>query len=334
MKRIERAKIKALLEALKEKYTVFAPILKNGTVVFDRMEDVESVQLHFSNTVHSPKALFFPQTEQLLSQIEDGWKENLPPEENSILFGLRPCDARGIGLLDKVFSGDDFEDPYYLIRREKSLIVSLACQHPRMSCFCSSLNSGPHAEEAADIILFETSDAYLLKALSDKGEQLVKEVSGLLSKPKASDQGELEKQKKAAEKKLATSFKLDKLDKKLGENFEHQTWDEIHEKCLGCGACTYLCPTCHCFDIIDEANCRIRSWDSCQFCLFTLHASGHNPRPAGREKMRQRIMHKFSYCPDNFDETFCVGCGRCIQCCPVNFDIRSVVNGLAEELES
>ncbi len=200
MKRIERAKIKALLEALKEKYTVFAPILKNGTVVFDRMEDVESVQLHFSNTVHSPKALFFPQTEQLLSQIEDGWKENLPPEENSILFGLRPCDARGIGLLDKVFSGDDFEDPYYLIRREKSLIVSLACQHPRMSCFCSSLNSGPHAEEAADIILFETSDAYLLKALSDKGEQLVKEVSGLLSKPKASDQGELEKQKKAAER--------------------------------------------------------------------------------------------------------------------------------------
>jgi ferredoxin len=123
------------------------------------------------------------------------------------------------------------------------------------------------------------------------------------------------------------------LPEKLTHLFDHPVWERIHETCIGCGTCTYLCPTCHCFDISDEKfgsdQARVRLWDSCMYTLFTLHASGHNPRPTGKERMRQRVMHKFNYTVKNWGDIFCVGCGRCVRDCPVNLDIREVVNELA-----
>jgi len=119
------------------------------------------------------------------------------------------------------------------------------------------------------------------------------------------------------------------LKENLDEMYDDPFWDELHLRCLGCGVCTYLCPTCHCFDIVDEGNGaagqRLRNWDTCQFALFTHHTSGHNPRPTGRERMRQRVMHKFNYFVSNFGDIACVGCGRCVRECPVNLDIRAVI---------
>jgi len=107
-------------------------------------------------------------------------------------------------------------------------------------------------------------------------------------------------------------------------------WPQIAEACINCGACTFLCPTCYCFDIQDEVagtkGVRLRYWDSCMFPLFTLHASGHNPRGQKMQRVRNRFMHKFKYFPDRFGPVSCVGCGRCVKDCPVNIDIREVIS--------
>lgn len=332
-KRIEKEKLVSLIEAIGEKYTVFAPLERGGHLRFCEVSNAGDVRLQDGNSKLPPKEIFFPQVEKLLAIEEGSWREEPYPDEQRVVFGLSPCDCRSLGLLDKVFSGQDFEDPYYVGRRTNTFVIALACNTPRATCFCTAVDGGPFSEEGADSILFELEDGYLLKPLSRKGEELIEEFSHLLGEPKASDSAEREKLKNAAEEKIHSGPALEQLDGKLSAHFDHPIWNEVYEKCLGCAACTYLCPTCHCFDITDELGGRIRSWDTCQFSLFTLHVSGHNPRPSGRERVRQRIMHKFSYCPQNFGETFCVGCGRCVQVCPVHLDIRSVIHQLSETLE-
>ncbi len=139
-----------------------------------------------------------------------------------------------------------------------------------------------------------------------------------------------------AEESFTTKFDFDLVTKVLDENFEHPVWQEISESCIGCSSCTFLCPTCTCFDVIDENDeynnrgRRIRIWDTCQSCLYTLETSGHNPRPTRIQRCRNRIMHKFSYYPSNYDCLGCVGCGRCITACPVNNELRLIIDKILE----
>ena len=132
-----------------------------------------------------------------------------------------------------------------------------------------------------------------------------------------------------ASQKVDRTVPVEGIEKRLDFMVESPFWDRTHEKCIGCGVCTFLCPTCHCFDITDEAvnqkGQRVRNWDSCLFPIYSLETSGHNPRPTGRERTRQRLMHKFNYYPKNFGRVACVGCGRCILYCPVQFDIRQAL---------
>ena len=332
-KKIDKANLASLIEAMMENYTVFAPTDRGGNIRFCEVGRAEDVLLEEDPSKIPPKELLFPQVEKILTVEEGVWREEPYPEEKRIAFGLSPCDCRSLSLLDHVFSGQEFEDPYYLRRRENTLVVALACNTPRPTCFCLPLGGAPFSEEGADSILVELEEDYLLKALTPKGEMLIEEFSHLLGDPAASDAAQREQLRKAAEEAIHSELRLEELNGKLSAGFEHPVWDEVHEKCLGCAACTYLCPTCHCFDITDESDGRMRSWDTCQFALFTLHVSGHNPRSGGKGRMRQRVMHKFSYGPQNFGETFCVGCGRCVQFCPVNLDIRAVINQLSETLE-
>ncbi len=175
---------------------------------------------------------------------------------------------------------------------------------------------------------------YGLKVLTEKGQELL----GKADLPaEASDQeGEVFERalQEASEAGKSEEVDVPGMAKKLEGMFDSEYWEYTHQRCLGCGTCTYLCPTCHCFDIADEvvtdAGQRVRNWDSCMFDLFTLHASGHNPRPSQKQHLRQRIMHKFSYTVDRFSDAFCVGCGRCVTRCPVNIDVREIL----DELES
>jgi ferredoxin len=189
---------------------------------------------------------------------------------------------------------------------------------------------------------------YLLKIVTDKGREALKDIDALTSATDGDVRGKDRLIAATKESMRVSEMQLDagELEKKL-DDFDASFWQTIHIKCLGCGVCTYFCPTCHCFDLTDETKTtpyvssasstdnkaqgrRIRTWDSCMFPLFTRHASGHNPRPTLKERMRQRIMHKFNYTVKNYSEIFCVGCGRCVVNCPVNLDIRNVLKEICD----
>ncbi|MBM7856202.1 formate hydrogenlyase subunit 6/NADH:ubiquinone oxidoreductase subunit I [Desulfohalotomaculum tongense] len=324
---INKSEIAGLLDNLVKEYRVYAPVEKDGSIVFEAIE--EGARAKLGTTSKKPaKEILFPQSEELFSYQVDS--EGLRMEDKiddtkSIAFGVRPCDAKSMMLLDNVFHNDLYEDVYYTTRRKNTIIVSVGCSEPESTCFCSSVNSGPFDTDGSDVMLTDLGEAYLAEAVTEQGKEFLLKLN--LKEAGEEDKARAEEIKSRAQ--AGSEVDITGLKEKLDGMFDHPYWDKLHEKCLGCAACTYLCPTCHCFDIADEARdcngCRVRNWDSCMFPLFTLHGSGHNPRTSGKERWRQRVMHKFNYFVERYNATACVGCGRCIKNCPVNMDIRQVL---------
>jgi formate hydrogenlyase subunit 6/NADH:ubiquinone oxidoreductase subunit I len=282
----------------------------------------------------SAKGCIFPETETLF-RFEAGAVQSPKSEVTSpacVLFGIRPCDAMAFTFLDRVFDTKDYKEPRYLARRSVTLVATLACSEPGPACFCTSVNCAPDSEAGADIAMFELADKYLVKSVTEAGKRALEALASMLTEATKADLADRDQRAEDAKKKLTKAFDASALSKKL-DDFHASFWDKLHQKCLGCAVCTYFCPTCHCFDITDETlkseGRRVRTWDSCMFPLFALHASGHNPRPTLKERMRQRIMHKFNYAPKNYGQVFCVGCGRCVANCPVGIDIRAVLSEIA-----
>ena len=297
-----------------------------------------SIRLDAAGPAGPVKSLFLPQREVLLSYQGDRLRAVHEPRERLVLFGVRPCDARALADLDRVFGDPEgrFQDPYYLRRREASLIVSLACSAPDPACFCTAVGGHPAGREGSDVLAFRLEDRLLLEAVTAKGEAFLAAHAALLGPAAAADGAAADARVREAEARLPAALAAgpQELREKLERSLEHPLWEEAARTCLGCGACAYLCPTCHCFDLTDETDgrgcgIRLRTWDCCQYPLFTLHASGHNPRDSRRQRMRQRIMHKFSYTLTNQGAQFCVGCGRCVRACPVNLDLRGLLDRLA-----
>ncbi len=327
----EKEELNRWLDDLSKEYVVYTPMKKDELVSFERYTPVQEVLFDFSNSIRTPKEFFFPQSEVLFTfqSPDEGAEQQNQLAEHQIIFGIRPCDARDLLLLDKVFKQDDFQDPYYAERRDNTILIGVGCEHPQATCFCTSVGGSPFDKVGLDIILTKLDDnKYFLESLTEKGENLIGEEGRF----KDADENEIQEAarvKKEAEDSIKSKASIEGLKEKLDNMFDSPLWDEIHQKCLGCAVCTYLCPTCHCFALLDEKvdlkGERIRNWDSCMFSVFTLEASGHNPRISNKERMRQRIMHKFNYFVTNFGEVACVGCGRCIRNCPVNMDIREII---------
>lgn len=334
-KTLKKDRLERFLERLLEEREVFAPKRKGDSIVLEKLDSGGGVVMDYGNTKASPKFALFPQRETLFGYRagKDRVEVEVPPmkEKGQVLFGIRPCDARGLLLLDRVFGGG-CSDPYYTDKRAGTIVVSLGCVHPNPTCFCRAMGGGPCSPEGSDVLLLDLGERYLVRVESEKGAALV-EAAAL----EDADEGTLalsEEVEKQAEASMEPLVLRKDLKEHLDRIFEDPRWKDVAETCLGCGICTYLCPACHCFDLCDEGTGlsgeRIRVWDSCQFPLFTQQASGFNPRPTVRERFRQRIMHKFSYLPETQGMPGCVGCGRCIIECPVNLDIREVVTLLAE----
>ena len=324
-------------------YKVYAPIKKEDHWDYEVVEKAVGLDPAYGNAVLSPKKIIFPQREVLFefgSQTKEGFdlKENLPEDEAVVIFGVRPCDAKALTGTDKVFSGD-FEDPYYRKRRDAATLVGLSRNTPpSKNCFCLSVDGSPFSKTGLDVLLTDLGETYFVETLSDKGEQLVNAASAFFSDSKKKEKKEVEKLQIDAEKKIVRQVKdVKSLPGKLKEIFDSSFWDDESLSCIRCGICTYLCPTCHCFDICDEVTCeyplagkRVRTWDNCQFPDFTMHSSGHNPRPDKASRLRQRIQHKYNYFVERYDEYQCTGCGRCIGKCPVGIDIIEVLNKVNE----
>ncbi|MGD8563732.1 MAG: 4Fe-4S dicluster domain-containing protein [Desulfarculaceae bacterium] len=334
---LAKDKLDGFLAELKKAHQVFAPAQgEDAKVVWAPVEETKDLLWEFANTDLSPKDFFFPQTECMMrfvnnSEDEQGMIMQPEPEldQPRVLLNIRPCDAKAFKVLDLIFCQDDYtNDVYWRDKREKTILVGLACNNPCPTCFCSTVNCGPHHEEGLDLLLVDLGDKFLVKVLSPKGEPFVKDLPDAAKK----DQDQAKKLKQAAEKSITNGVALDKVNaKEVMELFEAEMWDRVYESCYNCGTCTFCCPTCHCFDIQDETRGeegrRVRNWDYCMSWLFTVHGTGHNPRPSKKERVRQRFMHKFKYIPMKRDgEVGCVGCGRCVLLCPVNIDVREVVN--------
>ena len=332
---IKKEDVAQFLKGLSE-YTIYAPVQEEDTVLFKVIQNPDTIALQFTNSVKSPKYVVLPQTETMLRITKGEGNsttiEEPKPDEKNIVFGIRPCDAKGIAILDRVFS-EGYEDPYYVTRRENTLLIGFGCNDPHRNCFCTSVGGAPDATAGLDMLWTDIGELYYVTVLTKKGMKLVKET--IFSK--ATDENTTLKNKvqKAAHEKITEKLNADALPKKLENLFEDEYWDEVSMKCLGCGSCTYLCPTCYCFDINDieyrEKVKRVRTWDSCQFSSYSIHTSGHNPRPNKGNRIRNRVYHKYKYHHDNYNELGCVGCGRCITYCPVDMNLKATIKELAKK---
>ena len=319
-----------LLDALTDRQ-VFVPQEKGGTVRFAPAGKDSVLPEGYSNTTVPAKELMFPETETLFryrlgsTDIEPKVPEG---EARRVVIGIRPCDAQAHSIVDRLWEWD-WTDPYYRYRRAATTLVGLGCAEPSANCFCPSLGGGPASGENVDTLLFDLGDTFYLKTLTEKGDELAGALSGVLEAAGDAEKKAAEAQAEEALAKIKRSIATEGIAERLPSLYDHPFWEQFSDRCLGCGICTYLCPTCHCFDIQDESEGfearRARMWDTCMFAEYTLHASGHNPRPTRKERTRNRVSHKYSYYPKNFEVIACVGCGRCIDNCPVNIDILDIL---------
>ena len=333
-KTVDKKKFTELAEAIiAGGHRLYGPIRNNGEVTLTEVTEQPEFDFSYRNFKTSPKDFFLPQSEVICRFCRGELVEDaVSAPQKRVLLGLRPCDARAFWLMDKVFL-EEPEDFYYKQKRENTVIIAAACANPESTCFCTSVGGGPAGTEGSDVLLFDVGERFLFEAVTERGENFLNqfpEMNEDATKKQIAEKEKIAEESSARIEKLA----LDGIAERFAESFDSDLWEEPSQKCLGCGICTYFCPTCYCFDVTDETlrenGRRVRTWDSCMYKLFTLHASGHNPRPTQKERIRQRFMHKFSYSVDNHGELFCVGCGRCIKNCPVNLDLREVFGSFSK----
>jgi ferredoxin len=280
----------------------------------------------------SLKEVFFPPTEPLLSWRLKGTdveiEETPTTFPKTVVIGAFPCDAAAVEALDRVM-GWDYRDELWFGRREATTIVSVACAGIDEACLCSAVGLGPDSGRGSDMLLVPVKGGFQAEALTDKGEALITEHEERFAKPKDEHAKAAEEFRSRARTKVEANASVTpvQIQEWLKAHFEDPLWDGVALRCHGCGACAFVCPTCHCFDIVDEPDgidhgVRRRNWDTCQTARFTVHGSGHNPRPNQRARFRQRMMHKFSIYPERFGGTvLCTGCGRCARKCSGGMDL-------------
>ncbi len=345
MYKIAKGNLPKLYAALAEIGTLLLPCAdKNGQANFAPYIDSSKVMLDAPLTVRSAKDVFFPQVENLLTFKTSGkelaLEQNIPLQGTTIVMGVRACDARSFKILDKVFFKAPV-DTYYQTRRENCVLIGLGCSAPEETCFCHALGIDACAPEC-DVQVWLCGDALYWQPVTKKGAELTEKLvaSSLLLAADAAEEKLVSAQREQTQKILAAlplhNFKFNaELTKDELKVFHSEVWQKIAQGCLSCCTCTYVCPTCHCYDIRDyqetEARTqRYRCWDSCMAKDFTLMAHG-SPRKTKVERFRQRYMHKLVYFPENNEGVYaCVGCGRCLAKCPVHLNIVKVAKALEE----
>lgn len=313
------------------------PATAKPSIVFELWEKDKPYTLKKATV--PPKEAVLPECEILIEYKKERNPQDLndmilgltanPVSAPTVIFACRPCDAKGVDVLDKPYMKGLFKDPYYSAKRDNLLIISLSCNSGCETCFCHWVGGGPSSPVGSDILMTEIEDGYILQAITEKGDDLLASTDLAEAGDKFKDA--IAVRKKAWES-LVPAPDISKAPESLKKVFTNKEfWQNSTDLCISCGACTYFCPCCYCFNITDEGEPmsdkggkRLRSWDNCMSSRYTREASGHNPRPQKYERMRNRVSHKFCTFYENWESWLCSGCGRCITRCPVHLDIRSI----------
>ena len=346
---IAKADLASWFGELASTMRVFAPRAEGNAVVYREYDADKGLEFSKKPT-ESAKHILFPRSEELFSfaykrlpfGIPDKGQESddtstrmklevsMPVDpQPTLIFGMLGCDAGGVTTFDPIYNGNKFNDVYYLKKREATLLVVRACNTVLSTCFCTWVGGDPANRQNGDILATELESGWLLEPLTDRAERAMG--SALLQDADAAKEEAASGLHDAAQKAMGDVPNLKGIDSALFTLFNDDAfWRAESAQCLACGACTYLCPTCHCFSITDEtagrSGMRLRSWDTCMASLYTLEASGHNPRTQKAARLKNRVGHKFAYFIRNNDGRIsCCGCGRCIKSCPSSVDIRKIV---------
>jgi len=343
MYKIAKDQLPALFAAVSGKQDLFLPVKKCGQTNYGLWTEEAEADLDTLKTVKSAKDCFFPQSEVLYRCKNENGKISIDPgklaEKDFVVLGMRACDVKAVEVLDKVFLQDPV-DSFYKARREHGTIVSLSCHEPEETCFCKNFGVDA-AAPCGDVETWLAGDTLYWKPVTEKGEKLTKLLSGVLTE--AGEEGEKAvEEEQAAVRGIIEKLPLSHLDlsrfrpENTMELFDSSLWEEMYKPCLACGTCTFVCPTCQCYDIRDfdggkNGVQRYRCWDSCMYSDFTMMAHG-NMRTSQLQRFRQRFMHKLVYYPANNDGMYsCVGCGRCVSKCPASLNIVKVIKKLGGE---
>jgi hypothetical protein len=317
--------VKIVADALSKGWTVFAPVSRAWGAMLEQIDDPGAVTFDHVLTVNTLKDVLLPRCESLARFDLDRQEISAVGDVGGriLVLGSRPCDAAAAAIVDSILIGD-VTDKAYAERRERTVIITLGCAAADDACFCTSMGYGPHDPTGSDVLLLPKAGDFIVRPLSDKGREVLDELG-------VSEDASVESD---APPDLERRVETGQLKQWLDANFDSPKWRSVSENCVSCGTCYYLCPTCHCFDITDEAGAsrgeRLRIWDCCSFPGFTKMAS-HQPRMGRHARYRQRVLHKFKYTVDNVGKVACVGDGRCIRYCTFGVDICEILDELVKE---
>ena len=343
---IDSTNFERLLKKLSTEGELFVPVRNEDTGKL-HLEHVESFPLPEGTafdgfrTVEPVKGiaqyLRFPVAEYP-SNEGDEMPEN-DRFKNVVVVGARACDIYALNLVDKVQIEGEFTDTFYKVRRDKMFIIGADCTDCSDTCFCNLLGRKPWPESGFDLTISKVSGGFLIESGSEKGQKVLDENKDLLQEPREGLEGSRDEVRKKVLKKLEENNagypSADKLPEILRENIKNEVWDEIAAKCVECGACTNICPTCYCFLLYDmpangEYFQRVSVWDSCQVTGYARMAGMLNPRARLTDRVKHRYYHKYDYLVLSHGEIFCTGCGRCIDACSAGIDMRESFKKVVE----
>jgi len=325
---ITKEDMRGFLEFLSKERTIVGPV-DTGKVIEYRETTVTDILMDDRVSYNSFKACYFPQTE-LMFTFDNEEVEDNTNIRGYVIFGARPCDLEALKVMSVVYTTGKYADPFFQRRFEANLLIGVGCINDKPECFCGEMGVDKEFSDFCDIMLKDYGNFYSVEYMSDKGKSAIQSymTEGRFFCHTPDDM---------TEEPSLCHIVLDP-DNNDTEYFDIIDWEKVTEACKGCGICTYICPTCYCFDFKDVSQKgiakRYKCWDSCMYPKFTLHASGHNPREHRYERYRQRVLHKYKYVPANFDGCVaCTGCGRCVRGCPVGINIKEVVKTIIDKQE-